>query len=229
MNSKNQKRKKKKTPSIFSLRHFVYDFIRFTGAIPMALWLRPKIHYACEKKKVKQLKDVLIMSNHTGMLDAILIHFAFIYRRLWFLALDNMFETKFKRWFFGNLNCIEINRENMNISSYNNMVKYLKWKKAVCIFPEGQIETEKDQLQQFKLGITFVSIMNKTPIVPVYIARRKNFFHRDRVIVGEPIFLHEQCSPIPTIEEIEKAGKILFDKEKELKEFYEQNIKRRKQ
>lgn len=225
----NSTKKQKKKDNIFSFKYFIYDFIKITGAIPMALYLRPKIHYVGNKKEVKKLKGMLVMANHTGMLDAVLIHFAFVHRRLWFLALEEMFKKKFKRWFFKNLNCIPINRENMNISSYNNMVEYLKKDKAVCIFPEGQIETNQDELQQFKLGITFISIMNKTPIVPIYLARRKNFFHRDRVIVGEPIYLHELCSEMATIPEIEKAGQYLYQKEQELKEYYETQIKRSKQ
>ena len=61
----------------------------------------------------------------------------------------------------------------------------------------------------------------------MYIDRRKSFWHRERIIVGEPIKLYEHCSPIPTIPEIEKAGEILFTKEKELKEYYENKIRRK--
>lgn len=223
MNSSN---KKKKKDNIFSFKYFLYDFTRITGAIPMWLWMRPKIYYVGNKKEIKKIKSTLIMSNHTGMLDCVLIHFAFIHRRLWFLALHELFNTKLKNWFFRRVNCIEINRENMNISSYNNMVDYLKKDKAVCIFPEGKIESTKNEIQSFKLGITFISIMNKTPIIPVYIERRKNFWHREKIVVGEPIYLHEYCSPIPTMPEIEKAGEILYNKEQELKKYYEEKHRR---
>ena len=215
-------KKQKSKDNIFSFKYFLYDFVKFTGVIPMALWLRPKVYYVGNKKEIKKIKSMLIMSNHTGLLDAITIHFAFIWRRLWILTLDSLFKKKFQKWFFTRLNCIEVNRENMNIASYNNMVSYLKKDKAVCIFPEGKIEEEKDQLQQFKLGIPFIAIMNKTPIVPVYIKRRKNFWHREKIIVGNPINLHEYCSPIPTMPEIENAGKILYEKEQELKQYFEE-------
>lgn len=217
-------KKQKPKDNIFSFKYFIYDFIKFTGVIPMALWLRPKVYYKGNKKEVKKQKGILVMSNHTGMLDPVIIHFAFAYRRLWFLALDNLFNTKMKKWFFTRVNCIEVNRENMNISSYNNMVEYLKKDKAVCIFPEGQIEVNKNELQKFKLGIPFIAIMNKTPVVPTYIVRRKSFWHREKIVVGEPIYLHEYCSEVPTIPEIEKAGEILFKKEQELKEYYENNL-----
>ena len=221
-------KKQKPKDNIFSFKYFIYDFIKITGVIPMALWLRPKVYYKGDKREIKKVKSTLIMSNHTGMLDAVIIHFAFAYRRLWFLALDSMFKKKFDKWFFTNLNCIEINRENMNISSYNNMVKYLKKDKAVCIFPEGQIESNRDNIQQFKLGITFIAILNKTPIIPVYIARRKSFWHREKIVVGDPIYLHENCGEIPTMSEIENAGKILYKKEQELKQFFEENCRRKK-
>lgn len=224
----NSTKKQKKKNRIFSFKYFLYDFIKITGFIPMWLWLRPKTYYVSNKKKIKKLKSTLIMSNHTGMLDCILIHFAFKHRRLWFLALHNLFDTKIKKWFFQKVNCIEVNRENMNISSYNNMVEYLKEDKAVCIFPEGQIEVKQDEIQKFKLGIAFVSILNNTPIVPCYIKRRKNFWHRDRILVGDPICLKDYCSQVPTMTEIEKAGEILFEKEKELKQYYEENYGRKK-
>lgn len=227
--NKEQKKKKAKNkkPSIFSLRHFVYDFIKITGALPMWLYTRPKIHYVGNKKEIKKLKRMLVMSNHISMLDAILLHFAFVNRRLWILALDSLFNTKFKNWFFTQINCIKIDRDNVNLSSYKDMVKYLEWDKAVCIFPEGKIEAKENELQQFKLGLTFIAIMNKTPIVPVFLKKRKNFFHRYHVLVGEPINLHEMCSKIPTIPEIEKAGQLLFEKEKELQTYFEENIERR--
>ncbi len=221
-------KKQKAKDNIFSFKYFLYDFIRFTGVVPMWLWLRPKTYYIGDKKKIKKIKSTLIMSNHTGLLDCILIHFAFIHRRIWFLALQELFNTKMKNWFFKKVNCIGINRENMNISSYNNMVEYLKKDKAVCIFPEGQIESSKNEIQSFKLGITFISIMNKTPIIPVYIDRRKSFWHREKIVIGEPIYLHEYCSNIPTMPEIEKAGEILFEKEQELKQRYENNFRRKK-
>ena len=88
-------------------------------------------------------------------------------------------------------------------------------------------EAKENELQQFKLGLTFIAIMNKTPIVPVFLKKRKNFFHRYHILVGEPINLHEMCSKIPTIPEIEKAGQLLFEKEKELQTYFEENIERR--
>jgi hypothetical protein len=62
----------------------------------------------------------------------------------------------------------------------------------------------------------------------VYIDRRKSFWHREKIIVGNPIYLHEYCSPIPTMPEIEKAGEILYQKEQELKQFYIENYRRKK-
>ena len=52
----NSTTKSKKKDNIFSPKYFVYDFIRFTGAIPMALYLRPKIYHVGDKKDIKNLK-----------------------------------------------------------------------------------------------------------------------------------------------------------------------------
>ena len=77
-------------------------------------------------------------------------------------------------------------------------------------------------------NLTFIAIMNKAPIVPVFLKKRKNFFHRYHILMGKPIYLHEMCSPVPTLPEIEKAGQILFEKEKELQSYYEQHINKEK-
>ena len=50
----NSTKKQKKGNKIFSWKYFLYDFIRFTGAIPMWLWLRPAIYYAGDKKEIKK-------------------------------------------------------------------------------------------------------------------------------------------------------------------------------
>lgn len=218
-NKENKKGKSKK------INYAFYDFVRVTGVLPIMLAFRPKVYYLGDKKEVKSLKGMLVMANHTGMTDPIAICCALPMRRIFFLATSDLFCSDAKRWFFKKIHCIEIDKRNMNISSYKDVIKYLKEEKAVGVFPEGAINHgDTHEFLQFKNGITFMSIMNKTPILPVYRLKRTKWWHRTKVVIGQPIRLYEECSKIPTIQEIENAGKILLEKEKELRDYYDNII-----
>ena len=56
-----------------------------------------------------------------------------------------------------------------------------------------------------------------TPVVPIYIAERKNIFQRMRVAVGEPIHVDELSRDKPAMLAIQEATQRLREKELELK------------
>ena len=61
-------------------------------------------------------------------------------------------------------------------------------------------------------------IKAKKPIIPVYVEKRKNFFKRQRIVIGEPINPIEMCGKMPTLAEMDKISEILRQKENELKQ-----------
>ncbi len=216
MNSTNKQGAKKNKKQ----RYFLYDFVKATGAIPALLWLRPKITYLNEKSPKRVKGGALIASNHISFFDPVVVHCVFWYRRLNCIATKDLFTSKTKEWFFTKMHCIKIDKENFTMRSLHSVINRLNEEKAVVIFPEGTVNREEEHgLKNYKSGAILMAHISGKPIVPMYIAKRERWYERTRVVIGEEIDVRTLCGKIPTTEEIERASKYLYDKEKQMAEF----------
>ena len=197
--------------------YFFYDFVKITAAIPGLLWFRTKKVYVSEKAKGKIKGGALLVSNHSSDIDPIILMFAIWNRRHHFIATTDLFNTKIKRFMFERFHCIEIDKENVNMKSFREIVDCMQKDKLVAIFPEGYL-THNEEVQKFKSGAVLMAVTAKKPIVPVYIKKRKNFLHRQCVVIGEPINPIEMCGKMPSLAEMEQISVMLREKEKELKQ-----------
>lgn len=213
MNSKKEQKKKKRP-----FRFLVYDFVKWTGALPILLWFRLKTYYESPLAKKKPKGGALICANHFSCTDPITLSVKFWYRRLHMVATKSLFDTKLKSWFFKKILCIEIDKENISINSYKEIISTLKDNRAVAIFPEGHLnKSNNESLDSFKSGVILMAMQTKVPIVPVHIIKREKWWQRQRVVVGDPIVLPSERM---NLEEIQKYCEILREKEVELLEIY---------
>ena len=196
--------------------YFLYDFVKITAAIPGLLWFRPKRIYVNENAKKKIKGGALLISNHSTNIDPIILMFAIYYRRHHFIATKEVFNTKIKRFLFENFHCIEIDRDNFGMNVFRRIIDLLKCGKLVVMFPEGHV-TKDEEVQKFKSGVVLMSVSSKKPIVPVYIKIRKNIWHRQCIVFGEPINPIEVLGDKPSLSDMDKIAVILREKEKELK------------
>lgn len=191
--------------------------MRVTGA-PLILWFRVKRIYSSPEAKKKIKGGALLISNHISLADPMYLLLAIWYRRHHFVAMQKMFENKFKKWLFSKVfRCIEVNRENVSIKSFKEITNHLKSGKLVTMFPEGHINIENDGVNPFKSGMVMMAVKSGCPIVPVYIKRRKHWYSRLVVGIGEQISIDKfSSSNNPTLEEIDKAAKYLQEEEHKL-------------
>lgn len=222
MNSKDNKTQKKRKCN------FLYDFVKVTGAIPALVWFRPKIIRVSEKVPKNVKGGVLIAANHTTFVDPIILLLTFWKRRVYSIATKDIFNTKFKKWFFTRMNCIIIDKQNVSVRSLRSVCDTLKDGKAVMIFPEGTVNVKEEDVRSFKSGVVLMAHLGKAPIIPVYIVKAKHFYNRTKVVVGEPIDVSTLLGAIPTMEEIDSACNYIHEKEEQLKIYYENNYLRRK-
>ena len=197
--------------------YLFYDFVKITAAIPGLLWFRTKKIYVSKRAKEKIKGGALLVSNHSGDIDPIILMFAVWYRRHHFIATTDLFNTKIKRLLFERFHCIEIDKNNVSMNAFREIVGRLQNDKLVSIFPEGYL-TRNEEIQKFKSGVVLMAVTAKKPIIPVYIKKRKNFFQRQRVVIGEPINPIEMCGTMPSLAEMEKISENLREKEQELKQ-----------
>ena len=206
------------------------DFIKITAAIPVGLWMRTKKYYPFGKEKLKG--GVLISANHRSMLDPVILLSTFPFRRLHSLATKELFKSRFSEFLFkrGFL-CVPVDKDNFSMDTFRQVVERLSDGKAVFIFPEGRLNNDDDKpLLSFKSGAILMAYRSGAPILPVYIVKRKRLIERQRVVIGKPVDIKAIVGPSPTMTEMNKASEYLRERELELREYYENNIlKKRKE
>ena len=217
MNSEKHSKKKKKWRPF---ANFCYDFVKITGAIPMLLWMRPKIYYPFGRPKKKGA--LLISANHRSLLDPIVVHLAFAARRLNCLATKDLYTNKAREVFFNQMHCIVVDKENFSLASFHAVVNCLKEQKAVVIFPEGRVNRDKgDTLLAFKSGAVLMAQKANAPILPIYIVKREKWHQRQRIVVGQPFDVTAYLGKMPTMQALTEVSDTLREKEVELREYFE--------
>ena len=205
--------------------NFLYDFIKVTGALPALCWLRPKVLYIGEKKKIKG--GVLIASNHVTFTDPLAVLTTFWYRRLNCIATKDLYKNKLLSFIFDKMHCIQVDKENFNMSTFHEVCKRLQEDKAVVVFPEGQVNKSKELLT-FKSGAILMAYKAKKPILPIYLHKPEKWYSRRVVVIGEPIKVNESGALLPSMQEINRINALLEKKEKELQEYCENYLNRKR-
>lgn len=217
MNSKkNSKNKKRRWQPFYN---FCYDFVKITGAIPALIWLRPKIYRPYGRKLPKGA--VLISSNHITMIDPIIVLLAFPTRRLHSLATKDLYSSPFKRFYFNQMHCIEVDKSNFTVSAFHEVVSRLKNGRAVVIFPEGTVNrTGDDTMLAFKSGAVLMAHGASAPILPMYIVKRDKWYQRQRIVIGEPFVVNDEVGRMPTMDQLSAASDTLREKELALRDYF---------
>jgi len=218
MNSIDKKTKRK----VFSYKYFLYDLIKITHIILVWIWLRPKKIYISEKAKKSHLKGgFLLSSNHTGYTDPIVLNCVFPFRRLFFVATKECFDTQIKNWFFTASLCIKIDRDDMGTKTFRLITDNLKEGHVVGIFPEGHVNQDANHLDAFHSGQVLMAHLAGVPILPVYRVRPAHWYGREKVIIGEPVNVKKELGDNPSMKDIEKLSVYLYEYEEKLANYRE--------
>ena len=217
---------KKKNPykaHFFNFKKFFYDIFKWSGW-PLFFWFRIKKIYAspAAKKKIRR-GGALVISNHILYSDPMVLHSTFWYRRLHFVVMKELFDNKFRAFFFHNSGCIPVDREKPSLKTLREIVLRLEGGNMVAIFPEGHISWGANPMSPFKSGAVLMAYQANVPIIPVYREIRENVWKRQKVVMGEPIDIRKQFGDNLGMDKIEEVTKYLFEKELELKELYKRS------
>lgn len=175
---------------------------------------RVKRIYVGSKEKIKS--GVLIAANHTGFKDPLVLETTFWTRRMFYVVAEVVMQNKIRNIFMEGAGCIRIDRNIADTSAIKKCVSVLKEGFALSIFPQGAITDEEG----FKSGVTLIASLAKVPILPVHIEKRKNFFSRQVVVIGEPFYISDYCEKkMPSVQDLEKITEKLYEKYKECRQW----------
>lgn len=222
---KSKNKKISKLRQIFDPRMFFYDIVKWTGGPSAILFFRQKRTFINGKKPHNFYKgSSIIIANHHSFLDPLIVSNAYWPKRCAFIATSELFKNKFRKILFNAFGCIEVNKENVSVSTFKKTAKMLQYGHCVIVFPDGGIVKENAN-HTFKSGAVMMALMGDAPIIPMYIVKRDKWWKRQHVMVGEKLYVKDYIkSPIPSLDEINNVTKILEEKEFELEQLSKKGV-----
>ena len=161
----------------------LYKFLKFIFYIPICLLMPTKV---VGKENLLKEGRVILACNHMTFWDPVLL-VAHTKRKINFVGKKEIFKSKFARWFFNKMGVIEIDRENLDLTTIKKIIKVLKDDEVLGIFPEGTRNRTNEILLPFKEGTTMFAERTDSPIIPIIIEKKPKLFRRNKIIIGEPL------------------------------------------
>lgn len=151
----------------------------------------------------------VVCANHSGMVDPFYMAFALPPRyHLCLMAKKELFKFKPLGAVLRGIGTFPVDRESTDLEAMKTALNVLKSGKKLGIFPEGT-RTSEDGAVSPKVGAVRMAQKTGAPVVPMFIPRKKRWFRRNTVVVGEPYTIEKRRM---SHEEMEKIADELMDK-----------------
>ena len=208
-----------------NISKLLLGFVKITGIIPALIFFKPKV-YTVNKNCKRNLKSsVILMSNHTSLMDFVLYLVVFPFRTIQFLMAEVLFNKgKLFSWFLYKIGGIFVDRDACNFSFVEDSDKAIRKKNIVGIFPQGRLPIDGCAFP-FKPGIVLVALQTGAPIIPLYTDGNYGITKRAHIMIGEEINLCDYTTiSAPDQKELERLTSILEEKTYALKSELEKRI-----
>ena len=136
---------------------------------------------------------VLIVSNHVSFMDPTTVGWA-VAREIYYLGRKSLFKPPFWSWFLPMCNVLPIDRDGHDITGLRRIIKMLKQRHGVMLFPEGT-RSPDGTIQAAEPGAGLIALKAGVPILPVRVFgtfeslsrhTKRLQFHPIRVVIGQP-------------------------------------------
>ncbi len=107
-------------------------------------------------------------SNHAAHLDPIILGYASLYRRVGFMAKEELFRIPVFGSLIRHWGAFPVRRNQWDETAIQSFVDHVRGNKPLVVFPEGT-RTTTGQLLTPKKGVGKLLHMSHAPVVPVYI------------------------------------------------------------
>ena len=217
--------KKEKKPDfqahLFSFKYLLFDIVKWLGFWQVLIWWRTKRIYDGEEAKRKFKGKLVVSSNHVSFADPFVLQTAVLSRRWHFLFMTDFIKNKVEQWFYKNVFLsFPIDRNAPSLKTMKYLSEYVKGGNLLALFPEGHIKRD-GEIDNFKGGAVLIAYLSDAPIIPVYHHKRKNIWHRVKVVIGKPFNVKEMIGPVLNQEKLNQVAKELHEYELHLKELCE--------
>ena len=178
---------------------------------------RPKMTFLGESVKSTSLKQpMVIIANHTSMLDPLMVQALFFHNRSIVVAKDQIEDPHFSWALKRFKNVIPCDRFNLDTEWALLAKKELEKGNSVIIFPEGKCRYD-GLLNEFKTGFAFLARSTGFPVLSLGIDGIYKIGHRTQIMVDEPETI-ERVKGIPSSKHLAERSEYFRQKVWELKQ-----------
>lgn len=165
------------------LYHFFYPIFWFLVAL---IW-HPRVK---GRENIPKDGAFLAYANHTSYSDPILMIYAMGRRnKMHVIAKESILKVPVLGKFLFAVGTIPLDRDKNDLQAVKRSLKYLKSGEKLGIFPEGTRVREGSEAA-LKSGFVRMAERSGAPLLPMYIQKRKLFFRRSNVYIGEPFYVN---------------------------------------
>ena len=171
-------------------------FVKVTGFFAQLLVLRTKTTYE-DRKAVRSLKGpVIIVSNHTALLDYGVYLFVFWWRTLRTVMAEVLFTRPVLKAFLTSMGGIRVDRGAHEFGFIEEAEGILKDGGTILIFPESRLPKKGEERPlPFTESTAFLALRSGVPVIPVCTNGAYFKKERTRVVVGKPVMPAEWVTP----------------------------------
>lgn len=113
-------------------------------------------------------RGLLVVANHTGSIDPLLIQSGCRFWIRWMMASDMMMHSL--DWLWNSQNMIGVDRNGRDPASLRQAIRHLRGGGALGIFPEGRITAPPRELRPFLPGVGLLVSRTHVPVLLVWIS-----------------------------------------------------------
>ena len=158
----------------------------------MLAWLLTHLLYRVRYEGTENVPTsgpLLLVSNHTSMIDIPAIH-TYLKPWVYWVSKKQLFTKPVIGEFFKRMGCVPVDRDKVDLQAARGILGTLAAGRIIGMFPQAtRVPEEKLTEMLPRTGVAHFAIKAGVPIQPVAIAGRFGFFRRTRVIFGKPFKL----------------------------------------
>ena len=152
----------------------------------------------------------VICPNHTALSDPFFVAFAFQKKNpLRVMAKIQLMRVPVIGWLLGKAGVIYVDRGHADVKAVKSALACLKGEGKLLIFPEGTRVHEGEDVAA-KGGAALFATRTGSPILPIYVTRKKPWFRPTTVVFGQP-FHPQIAGRKATAEELDQITHTVMD------------------
>ena len=149
------------------------------------------------KENLKCDENYIFASNHISNSDPPIVASS-LNRKVCILAKKELFRNSLLAWLIRKYHAIPIDRDRFDRSALLAVIKKLKEKESILMFPQGT-RSRDNTLKELKVGLAFIAMHAGANIIPLYLSGSNDLFaamlrrKKLELVVGSPIMINGNC------------------------------------